>query len=234
LIGLSTYVEKSKHGAWDEDAALVPMSYVSAVIRSGGSPVLLPPQPSDPADIVAGLAGLVVIGGADVDPALYGAERGPHTDRPRQERDAWEVALCHAALERDIPLLAICRGLQLLNVALGGTLHQHVPDVVGNTDHRVQVGQMASNSMLIDPDSSLGAILGSQAMGLCHHHQAIDRVGGPLRVVARAGDGTVEAVEIPGHSFAVGVQWHPEDNPDDDRIFEAFVAATRACAEVQL
>jgi putative glutamine amidotransferase len=234
LIGLSTYVEPARHGVWEERAALLPMSYVSAVIRSGGCPVLLPPSPNAPDVVLGVLDGLVVTGGPDVDPNLYGAPAHPETDTPRTERDAWEAALCRAALSHDLPLLAICRGLQVLNVALGGTLHQHLPDVTGTLEHRTVVGQMSPMRISIQPDSVCASILGGEADGLCHHHQAIDKLGQGLHAVAFAGDGTVEAVEMTGPGFTLGVQWHPEDNPDDDRLFAALVAgATQHRADRQ-
>lgn len=225
LIGLTTYVEPARHGVWDDVSALLPMTYVSAVIRSGGTPVLLPPNPSDPAPLLRVLAGLIVTGGPDVDPARYGAEPHPTTDQPRTERDAWETACVLAALEADLPLLAICRGLQILNTALGGTLYQHLPDVIGNDDHRVVPGQMSTNPFTVDPEAKLAEILGTGPDGLCHHHQAIDRLGRGLRAVAFAPDSTIEAVEVEGKRFALGVQWHPEDNPSDDRLFKALVEA---------
>jgi putative glutamine amidotransferase len=225
LIGLTTYVEPTRHGVWDDVSALLPMTYVSAVIRSGGTPVLLPPSPTDPAPVLGVLAGLIVTGGPDVDPARYGADAHPTTDQPRTERDRWETACVLAALELDLPLLAICRGLQVLNTALGGTLHQHLPDVVGSDAHRVVPGEMSANSFRVDADARLAAILGTEPEGLCHHHQAIARLGRGLRAVAYAPDGTIEAVEADGKQFAIGVQWHPEDNPSDDRLFKALVEA---------
>ena len=225
LIGLTTYVEPARHGVWDDVSALLPMTYVSAVIRAGGTPVLLPPSPSEPASVLDALAGLIVTGGPDVDPARYGAEAHPTTDDPRTERDAWELGCVVAALNRDLPLLAICRGLQVLNTALGGTLHQHLPDVLGSDIHRVLPGQMSANSFRVEADSKLATILGAHPEGLCHHHQAIDRLGRSLRAVAFAPDGTVEAVEVEGQRFAIGVQWHPEDDPSDDRIVKALVEA---------
>jgi putative glutamine amidotransferase len=218
-------VERSRHGVWDEVSALLPITYVSAVIRSGGTPLLLPPSPRDPATVLAVLSGLVVTGGPDVDPARYGAEPHDETDRPRPERDHWESELSLAALDMHLPLLAICRGLQVLNVALGGTLNQHVPDLTGSDDHRLVRGQMTPNQFSIDADSGLAQVLGTAADGMCHHHQAIDRLGRGLRAVAFADDGTIEAAELPGPDFALGVQWHPEDTEADDRLFKALVEA---------
>jgi putative glutamine amidotransferase len=225
LIGLTTYVEPARHGVWDEVSALVPMSYVSAVIRSGGTPVLLPESPSEPANVLAAVDALVLIGGPDVDPALYDAEPHPSTDRPRPGRDAWEVGLARAGLELGQPLLAICRGVQVLNVALGGTLHQHLPDVISSDAHRVEPGEMTSNTFVVEPGTQVAEILGREPNGMCHHHQALDRLGQGLRAVGFATDGTVEAVEVAGQAFAVGVQWHPEDTPGDDRLFKALVDA---------
>ena len=202
-----------------------PYSYVRAVASAGGCGALLPPSPLGPLAVLAALDGLVVTGGPDVDPRAYGAPAHPETDEPREERDAWELTLCRGAIDLGLPLLAICRGLQVLNVALGGTLHQHLPDVLGNEAHRVAVGQMAPNQVALGAGSTIGSVLGTETEGLCHHHQAVDRLGAGVEVVGFAADGTVEAVEVPGQDFAVGVQWHPEDNPADDRLFVALVGA---------
>ncbi len=228
LIGLTTYVESARHGVWDEMSALLPMTYVSAVVRSGGAPILLPPSAADPHEVLDAVAALVLTGGADVDPARYGAPPHPSTDRPRTERDRWESALCLAAIEMDLPVLAICRGLQVMNVALGGTLHQHLPDVTGSDRHRAVPGRMTPNTVEIESGSALASILGPAEAVMCHHHQGVDRVGKGLEVVARAPDGTVEGVEIPGHRFTLGVQWHPESNDADDRLFESLVEAATA------
>jgi gamma-glutamyl-gamma-aminobutyrate hydrolase PuuD len=222
---LSTAVETARYGVWEERVALLPHAYVGAVTRAGGGAILLPPMPFEPRPVLGVLDGLVVTGGADVDPRRYGADAHGQTDPPREERDAWELSLCKAALEMDLPLLAICRGLQVLNVALGGTLHQHLPDVVGHNSHRATLGHMSPNSVAIEPGTTVASILGPGTEGFCHHHQAVDRLGSDLRAVGFAPDGTVEAAEVPGHAFAIGVQWHPEDNPTDDRLFTALVGA---------
>ncbi len=225
LIGLTTYVERAKWGVWDEESALLPNSYVTAVTRAGGCPILLPPSPARPEDVMPALDGLVITGGPDVDPASYGADAHTETDRPRTERDEWEMALGRAALDDDLPLLAICRGLQVLNVAMGGTLHQHLPEVIGHDDHRTVMGKMNKMLIAVNPDSAIGAILGGETEGMCHHHQAINRLGRRMEAVGFAADGTVEAVEVAGQEFAFGVQWHPEDDPGDDRLFVALVQA---------
>jgi putative glutamine amidotransferase len=228
LVGFSVYVEMASHGPWAEESALLPYSYLSALGRAGGTPVLLPPAPGEEDRLLDLLDGMVLTGGPDVDPGLYGAERHSLTDRPRPQRDQWELALCRAALARPVPLLAICRGLQVLNVAAGGTLHQHLPDVVGHEEHRVKPGQTSPVRVGLAEGTRVASILGPGADGLCHHHQAIDRLGGDLRAVGFAADGTIEAVERPGPAFAVGVQWHPEDNPADDRLFRALVTEAAA------
>lgn len=225
LIGLTTYAEQCRHGVWDELSALLPMTYVAAVTRAGGTPVLLPPSPIDRVGVLGALSGLVVTGGPDVDPASYGAAPHPETDVPRPERDGWEAALCRTALERHLPLLAICRGLQVLNVAQGGTLHQHLPDVTGTDDHRLVRGRMTPNDITVEAGSTLAGIVGSRTVGSCHHHQSLERLGEGLRPVAWAADGTVEAAEVGGRAFALGVQWHPETDADDDRLFKALVEA---------
>jgi gamma-glutamyl-gamma-aminobutyrate hydrolase PuuD len=198
---------------------------VAAVIRASGTAVLLPPSPVDRVGVLDSLSGLVLTGGPDVDPAMYGATSHAETDEPRRERDAWEAALCRATLERDMPLLAVCRGLQVMNVALGGTLHQHLPDVVGSDRHRGVRGQMARVAVTVEDSTEVAGVLGTSVEGLCHHHQAIDRLGRGMRAVARAEDGTIEAAEVDGRHFALGIQWHPEADSEDDRLFKALIQA---------
>jgi putative glutamine amidotransferase len=223
LIGLSTYVETARFGSSEERVALLPQTYVSAVARAGGSAVLLPPSSLDPMFVLSALHGLVVAGGPDIDPRRYGASPHRQTDPPRGERDVWEIALCQRALASGLPLLAICRGLQVLNVSLGGTLHQHLPDIVGHDSHRA--GQLSPNRVELKTPSAVASMLGTETRGYCHHHQAIDDLGAGLEAVGFAADGTVEAVERPGNAFAIGVQWHPEENPADDRLFAGLVQA---------
>ena len=227
IIGLTTYVEPALWGAWGEPAALLPHAYVTAALRVGACPVLLPPgaDPDGVRSVLSVLDGLVITGGPDVDPGRYGAEAHPRTGAPRAQRDEWELGLCQAALAQGLPLLAICRGLQVLNVALGGTLHQHLPEVVGHEEHGPAPGQMGTTKVSLLPGSAISEVLGLESVVLCHHHQAIDRLGTDLRAAGFAGDGTIEAVEVAGQKFAWGVQWHPEDGPDDDRVFAALVDA---------
>lgn len=223
LIGISTYLEQSRFGLWDTPAAVLPRGYLDGVVVAGGTPVLLPPVGEWEPGHLSRLDGLVIAGGADIDPARYGADRAETTGHPRHDRDTSERALIDLALAGGLPLLAVCRGMQLLNVALGGTLHQHLPDEVGNTDHLVRPGTFGRVPVKIEPGSRVAAILGSQVDGHCHHHQAVDRLGTGLVPVGWAGDGSVEAVELPGERFVVGVQWHPEENGADRRLFEALV-----------
>ena len=222
LIGISSYREQARWGAWDVPAVLLPASYADAVAASGGEPVLLPTG-SGTAAVVARLDGLVLAGGADVDPTRYGAIPGPHTS-PRPDRDAAELAVLQAALDRDLPLLAICRGMQLLNVALGGDLVQHLPDVEGTGSHQLAPGLFERRTVRTAADSRLGGLLGSDASAACHHHQALDRIAPGLSASAWAEDGVVEAVEAPGRGFCLGVQWHPEAG-QDHRLFDALVRA---------
>ncbi|HYA44920.1 MAG TPA: gamma-glutamyl-gamma-aminobutyrate hydrolase family protein [Acidimicrobiales bacterium] len=225
LIGISTYVETARYGLWDGQAALVPWSYVDALIRAEGCPVLLPPSPLAPTTVLAVLDGLVLTGGPDVGSHLYGAPPHHETGSPQEERDGWEMALCLGALERDLPLLAICRGLQVLNVSLGGSLHQHLPEVLGNDVHRVAPGQMSPNRVVLRAGSAIASVLGTATEGLCHHHQGVDQLGNGVQAVGFADDGTVEAVQVLGKGFALGVQWHPENDPADNRLFVALVEA---------
>jgi len=223
LIGITTYREQARWGFWDVPAVLLPANYADAVAESGGEPVLLPTGAVS-AEAVGRLDGLVLAGGADVDPARYEEPAGPHTTATRPERDASEIALLQAALDRDLPLLAICRGMQLLNVLLGGTLIQHVPDVPGAHAHQLGLGLFAEREVRIDPDSAVGSILGPSATVDCHHHQALDRIARGVTASAWAEDDLVEAVEVSGRRFCLGVQWHPEA-ADDRRLFTALVRA---------
>jgi putative glutamine amidotransferase len=241
VIGLTTYLEQTVSGVWDVPASFLPKVYFEAVTKAGGIAVLLPPQPVNAsiADrVLDGLDGLIITGGKDIDPALYGQDAHPETDEPRPDRDGWESALLVRALEREIPFLGICRGAQVLNVALGGTLHQHLPDVVG--DRRFQAGGGVFNSIGVDvlPASRLAEILeenkSAQLPDLAvpvYHHQAIDELGAGLEVSARADDGTIQAVELTGEQFAVAVQWHPEESKDDLRLFAGLVVAARVFGE---
>ncbi|MGH1563911.1 gamma-glutamyl-gamma-aminobutyrate hydrolase family protein [Mumia sp. DW29H23] len=235
MIGLTTYLEQSVTGVWDVQASFLPRIYLDGVTRAGGVVILLPPQPADGADrVLDGLDGLVLTGGKDVDPASYGQEPHPLTDDPRRDRDAWERALVDGALARELPVLGICRGAQVLNVALGGTLHQHVPDVVGHPRHQLGDAVFSTTTAHVVPGTRLAGIVGDAVDGQCYHHQGLDRLGDGLVVSARADDGTVEAVEMPAAPFVVAVQWHPEETLDDLRLFAALVAAAHDRQELSV
>lgn len=225
LIGITTYREQARWNTWDSRAVLLPNTYPQAVAAAGGEPVLLPTG-STSAGVVARLDGLVIAGGADVDPARYGQEPGPHTVGTRPDRDASELEVLGAALEHGLPVLAVCRGHQLLNVLLGGTLVQHLPDLPGVGTHDPGPGAFADHDVRTVPGSTVHALLGEQVGAHCHHHQAVDALAPTLRVTARADDGTIEAVEREGEAFCLGVQWHPEAG-EDGRLFGALVDAAR-------
>jgi gamma-glutamyl-gamma-aminobutyrate hydrolase PuuD len=224
IIGVTAYRERAAYGVWDHDAVLLPRTYPDVVIAAGGVPVLLPPVPESAA-AVDRLDAVVLAGGPDVDPDRYGATPHPRSGAPRPERDAAELAVLHRALERGIPVLGVCRGAQILNVGLGGTLVQHVPDAVGHSGHNPSPGVFGTVAVTLEAGSRVGAALGPQATVRCHHHQALDRVADGLVVTGRAADGTVEAVELAGTPFVVGVQWHPEEDTMDVRLMTALVTA---------
>lgn len=223
LIGITTYREQAKWGTWHVPAVLLPASYADAVAAAGGEPVLLPTGAVSAA-VVPRLDGLVVAGGADVDPARYGQSPGPHTTVVRPERDESELIALEMALDRDLPLLAICRGMQLMNVALGGDLVQHLPDVGDTGTHDPGPGAYHRREVRTEPGSELHRLLGPSAEVACHHHQAVQRIAPGLTPTAWAEDGVVEAVEAAGRRFCLGVQWHPEEGVDH-RLFAAHVAA---------
>jgi putative glutamine amidotransferase len=230
LIGITTYVEEASWGHWVASAALIPFAYVRAVERAGGRALLVPPDDDGVEETLDALDGLLLSGGNDVDPRAYGAEPHAATGGVRPERDRGELALLQGALARDMPVLAVCRGSQLLNVVRGGDLVQHLPEVVGDEKHRETPGVFSAHDVRVDPDSRLGALVGDRAPVKSHHHQGFGRVGGGLREAAWADDGTLEAVEDPSKRFALGVLWHPEED-DDAALFGALVAEARAYRE---
>ena len=237
LVGIASYAEQARWGPWDAPAALLPVSYPEHVAAAGGVPVLLPPLPGV-ARAAARLDAVVLSGGGDLDPAGYGADPHPLSTRVYPARDRAERALLRAALAEGVPVLAICRGMQILNVTRGGTLHQHLPDLVGHDGHGATPGTFGQHEVRVDPASRLGAILGAAGQGgprltvPTQHHQAIGRLGDGLVATAWADDGTIEAVEPgparPGRPgrFLIGVQWHPEEGTDP-RLFQALIAAAR-------
>lgn len=231
VVGVTTYLDRAQTGVWDVRASFLPAGYFQGITNAGGIAVLLPPQPVDDATaarILDGLAALVITGGKDVDPSAYGRARHPETDEPDRDRDAWEFALLAEALNRSLPVLGICRGAQVLNVALGGTLHQHLPDVLGHCGHRAGNAVFTSMPVRTVPGTRLAGLLGEAGEVRCYHHQAIADLGAQLVVSARDDDGVIEAIELPGDNFVLAVQWHPEESLEDLRLFTAIVAAARA------
>lgn len=233
LIGLTSYTEQVQYLVWRHEASLLPSAYLDAIVRSGGVPVLLPPVDAGVDTLVAALDGVVLSGGGDIDAAQYGEAPHPANRGMYPKRDAFELSLLRSALDHDMPVLAICRGMQMLNVALGGSLTQHLPDVVGHDGHRPAPGVSGPVRVRLAAQSRIGTILGTDVHVQCQHHQALGRVAAGLDVVGWAEDGTMEAVELPGHRFVLGVQWHPEvAHPElghaDDRLFAALVSAASA------
>jgi putative glutamine amidotransferase len=239
VIGLCAAVERARWGAWDTPAHLLPREYADAVQRAGGIAVLLPPDPhatEHPDEILDLLDGLILAGGSDVDPDAYDAQRHPETIGTNPERDASELALAQRAIERDLPFLGICRGMQVLNVSLGGTLLQHLPESHGHTEHRRNAGSFEGNDHLVRLASSS---LAARAAGeeshrtLSHHHQAIDRVGEGLVVTGHSViDDLPEAIELPDRRFVLGVQWHPEAD-ETSRLVASLVEEARERAAVR-
>jgi gamma-glutamyl-gamma-aminobutyrate hydrolase PuuD len=222
VIGITTYVTPARWGYWDDEAALVPLAYVAAVERAGGRPLLVPPSEDGVEETLDAVAGLVFSGGSDLDPELYDQDPHDETTGVHPERDRAELALLVAALARDMPVLAVCRGSQVLNVARGGDLVQHLPEVVGDERHKHTPGAFADHDVSLEAGTRLASLLGRHAPVKSHHHQGFGRVGGGLRVAAHAEDGTIEAVEAPEQRFALGVLWHPEAG-EDMRLFDELV-----------
>jgi putative glutamine amidotransferase len=227
LIGITSYAQPAKWGAWDLPAALIPLDYVESVERAGGRPLIVPPSVDGVEEVLDALHGIVFSGGADIAPVNYGAEPHPETDPPQALRDAGELALVRAALDRDLPTLAICRGFQLFNIARGGDLIQHLPETLGDSRHREVKGVFSEHPVEIKEGTRLAGLLGARAPSVkSSHHQGVGRIGDGLVETAWAEDGTLEGLEDPGKQFAVGVLWHPEAG-EDKRLFEALVVEAR-------
>jgi putative glutamine amidotransferase len=233
VVGITTYLTRARFGSWDMDSALIPWMYVEAIERAGGRVLLVPPSQDGVQETLDVLDGLLFSGGNDLDPASYGAEPHAETTDTSADRDRAELALLKGALDRDMPVLAICRGSQVLNVARGGDLVQHLPDEVGDEKHKHTTGVFADHTVEVKDGSRLAAILGGGAPVKSHHHQGYGRVGDGLREVAWAEDGTVEALEDPDKRFAVGVLWHPEAG-EDAALFQALVKEAAAYKQERL
>ncbi|HET6561184.1 MAG TPA: gamma-glutamyl-gamma-aminobutyrate hydrolase family protein [Marmoricola sp.] len=228
VIGLTAYREEARWGVWSTRADILPAVYASAIEEAGGVPVLLPVGTSAPESakaLVARLDGLVISGGADVSPERYEEAPHPRTASWRDDRDLWELELVDAAEQLGTPLLGICRGMQVMAVAAGGALHQHVPDLVGDETHSPGEDAFGPISLKIAADSLLGALVGERLDVRCHHHQAV-REHPSYDAVAWAEDGTLEAMEQRGDRFCLGVQWHPEMT-EDAGLFTGVVEAAR-------
>lgn len=223
VIGVSAYREVASWGVWEQPAVLIPAAYVDQVTRAGGVPVVLPPSTEFDPQVLDLLDGVVLAGGADLNPETYREQPHPATAEWRDDRDAAEFALLEGALERDIPTLGICRGLQVMTVHAGGHLTQHLPDIVGHEGHRPAAGIFGEHAVKLAKGSRVADVLGSSTLVKSYHHQGVADVG-TLTITGWADDDTIEAVEYPDRKFAVGVLWHPEA-ADDVRLFDALVKA---------
>lgn len=233
VIGICTALAQARWGVWDQRAALLPLNYIEAIQRAGGLALMLPPDPElehDPDEMLDILDGLILAGGDDLDPASYGADQHVMTVHTVPERDDFELALTRAAVARDLPVLGICRGMQLLNVAFGGTLHQHLPDEVGHEDHRRALGTFddADHDVRLEPGSLAARVAGEEVhQTKSHHHQGVDLVGEGLVVTGVSVlDDLPEAIEVPDRRFTLGVQWHPEAD-ETSRVIAALVQEAR-------
>ena len=237
-IGICAAVEQARFGAWDQPATLLPLAYTNAIQDAGGVALLLPPDDEaaqNPAELLDRLDALMLAGGRDVDPLSYGARPDPHTGEPSPERDRFELALVSAALERDMPVLGVCRGMQMLNVACGGTLLQHLEGELLER-HRHTPGVFSDHDVELEPGSLAARAAGAERIAVrSHHHQALAELGEGLVVTGRSPeDGIVEAVELPGKRFALGVLWHPEEDEASGVIGALVQAAKSAGAPVAL
>ncbi|MGF1473234.1 MAG: gamma-glutamyl-gamma-aminobutyrate hydrolase family protein [Rubrobacteraceae bacterium] len=237
-IGITGAIEAVSYGAWrDVEAVICPTGYVRAVQRAGGRPVLLIPTPEDledPGGVLDLIDALIVTGGAgDLDPDLYGHDPHPATKSGQEERDAYELALTRTAVERDMPTLGICRGMQVLNVTYDGTVEQHLPDVVGHERHRHTLGAFTDHEVELEPGSLAARAAETVRQGVkSHHHQGIDKVGDGLVVTGRdAEDGIVEAIEDPHHRFVLGVLWHPEEDEKSQVIKTLVSEVSKQCSK---
>jgi gamma-glutamyl-gamma-aminobutyrate hydrolase PuuD len=226
LIGITTYVEPARWGVWDLPAALVPQAYVRAVHAVGCRSLLVPPGEDGIEEIVEALGGLVLAGGPDLDPSLYSMPPHAATGGLRPDRDRGELALLRVALAHELPVLGICRGVELLNVALGGDLVQHLPDQLGADSHRGGAGKFAEHSVRVEPVAPVAEGWRAKTTVCSYHHQGLGRIADDLEPFAWAPDGIVEAVQHRGFPFVVGVLWHPEAG-GDRRLFEALANAAR-------
>jgi putative glutamine amidotransferase len=230
VIGICSAFERAQWAVWDMPASVVAANYLEAVWSAGARALVIPPDPalvSDPESVLARIDGLLLLGGADVDAARYGEPPHPTAEQPHGTRDEVEIALVRAALDRGVPMLGICRGLQLINVALGGTLRQHLPDEIAEDVHRRTIGRFDGNDHVVRlAPGSLASRAAGQSVHrvMSHHHQAVDVLGAGLVATGWSDDGVIEAAELPT-GFVLGVQWHPEADPDSPIIGSLVNAA---------
>jgi putative glutamine amidotransferase len=230
-VGICAAIERVQWGAWEETVTMTPRSYATAVQAAGAVALLLPPDPAalqDPDSVLERIDGLILAGGSDVDPDTYGAERHPETKGAWPERDRFELALTRRALERGMPVLGICRGMQVVNIALGGNLTQHLPDLIGHDGHRHTPGSFGDHPVRLEPGSLAARAAGADQINVkSHHHQGVDTLGEGLSASGWSlGDEVIEAIELPGDSFALGVLWHPEEDTES-RVIGALVEAVK-------
>jgi putative glutamine amidotransferase len=232
VIGICSAIENASWSNWTVLANVLPRSYTLTVQAAGGMALLLPPDDAtaeQPAEALDLIDGLLLAGGSDVDPGSYGAVPHPETRGTWPERDRFELGLAHAALERDMPVLGVCRGMQMLNVARGGTLVQHLPDVVGHEDHRHTPGAFGDHEVRIEAGTLASRAVGAERAAVkSHHHQGVDELGEGLVAVGWSeADDTIEAIELPDRTYAVGVLWHPEEDERSNVIGSLVEAARR-------
>jgi putative glutamine amidotransferase len=239
-IAICTALVRARWGRWDRPALLLAREYVTAVQRTGGLALMVPPDPElekSPHEVLDLVDGLMLAGGSDIDPSAYGHERHPETNATVPERDRTELALARAAAARDMPVLGICRGMQLLNVAFGGTLRQHLPDEVGHNEHRRNLGSFenSDHDVRLEPGSLAARSAGEELHGIkSHHHQGVARLGQGLAITgASVLDELPEAIEAPSRRFVLGVQWHPEAD-ERSKLVGALVQAARVYRSEQL
>jgi putative glutamine amidotransferase len=231
-IGICAALERARWGPWEDEATLLPRSYSAAIQRAGALALILPPDDavvSAPDSLLDRIDALLLAGGADVDPATYGAAPHPEVRFTWPERDRFEVALARRALDRAMPLLGVCRGMEILNVALGGTLLQHLDDVIGTDQHRHTPGAFGDHEVRLEPGSRAARAAGSErTIVKSHHHQGIDQLGEGLVATGWSmNDELIEAIELPGEGYALGVLWHPEED-GESRVIASLVEAARA------
>jgi len=231
IIGLTTYRQQGQTGVWNTEMAMIPAFYIEGITRAGGLAIMLPPQQlsgAEAKDIVSSLDGLMLCGGRDIDPSRYGQSPHAEAEQPDKLRDDLEEKLLSAAIDADLPFLGICRGAQMLNINRGGTLIQHLPDVVGDNRYQLGNAKFSPADVEVETSSILGSLVGDKVSNAAlYHHQAIDELGKGLKITAKTEDGIIEAVELADHPFGVAVQWHPEQTLDDLRIFEGLIEAAR-------